>query len=173
MEFIPTSPAEVQTCLCDEIEKILSDMVFKSPQGEDTKMVAYPQSLPIRDESQSTPAEDEEYTGDEEFQAEDPFPYTIVKVDTGQIADPVIVNTVLIIGIYDNDKKNQGHRTVLNIIQKINERFSKNPTLAGAFRMSEDSFKFALAEEDSYPYYFGAIDMSWQAPAYRREDKFA
>lgn len=173
MEFIPTSPAEVQECLCREIETVLSDMVFKNPQGEDAKMIAYSQALPKREESQMTPAEDEEYTGEEEFQNEDPFPYTVVKIDTGTIADPVIVNTVLIVGIYDEDKKNQGHRTVLNIIQKINERFSKNPTLAGAFRMSEDSFKFALPEDDSYPYFFGAINMSWQAPAFRREDKYA
>ncbi len=173
MEFIPTSPAEVQEALCDEIEKVLSDMVFTDPQEKNAKMKAYPQSLPKRDEAQMTPAEDEEYTGEGEYQFEDPFPYTVVKIDTGTIADPVVVNTVLIVGIYDSNKKNQGHRTVLNIIQKINERFSKNPTLAGAFRMSEDSFKFAMPEEDSYPYFFGAINMSWQAPAFRREDKFA
>lgn len=170
MEFIPMTPSDLQDALCEEIKKVLSDMIFTNPKGEEVEMQTFAQALPHRLESLETPAEDEEYTGEEDFQIGDPYPYTLVMIDTGKITEPIMIKMVLVIGIYDNDSKNQGHKRILNIIQKINERFTKNPTLKGVFCMSSDSFDFALPDDDTYPYFFGAVNMTWETAPYRREE---
>lgn len=163
MEFIPMTPSDLQDALCKEIKYVLSEMLFLNPKGEAVRMQTYAQSLPHRLESLDTPTDDEAYTGD-------PYPYTIVKIDTGKFTEPLIIKMALVIGIYDNDLKNQGHKRILNIIQKLNERFTKNPTLNGVFRMSLNSFDFVLPGDNTYPYFFGTVNMNWETTPYRREE---
>ena len=48
----------------------------------------------------------------------------------------------------------------------------KNPMLANQF-MFQDPFNWALQDEESFPYFFGAASLTFRASAIRKEDKFA
>ena len=78
---------------------------------------------------------------------------------------------ILLIGIFDDDPKNQGHEAVLEIIERIQMHYQETPLLAGQF-VCQDPFEWALQEEESYPYYFGACQLTFamQAPRAKWSD---
>ena len=115
----------LQEELVKEIGVIFRDDLFKDSAGEYIKMNVYEQNLPIRQ------GED----------APDPIPYVIVRVETGQAkggVEPQEVFVTLLIGYFDDDAANNGHKGVLGIIQKIQERFMKEPMLAKQFYFMND-----------------------------------
>ena len=62
------------------------------------------------------------------------------------------------------------------MIQKIEERFMKNPMLDNRFMFLNDDqhpFEWMQQLEESFPYYFGAVRMYFNTSAIRKEDKFA
>ena len=127
--------------------------------GQRVPMNVFEQNLPIRE-------------SDEES---DPIPYIIIRMENGTIksgVDPQEVTITIIVGYFDDSKANNGHKGVLGIIQKLYERFEKNPMLANQF-MFQDPFDWALQDEESYPYYFGAASMTFKTAAIRKEDKYA
>lgn len=98
--------------------------------------------------------------------AEDPFPYVIVRIDSGGIdtqTDPHKVAVILVIGIYDDDPDNQGHKAVLEIIERIQEHYEGTPLLAGQFTF-DDPFNWALQDEQSWPYFYGACNLTFKLP---------
>ena len=102
---------------------------------------------------------------------DDPFPYIIVRLSEGQIAsqaDAYAVDTYLLIGAYDGSTENNGHRTVMEIIEKIQQRYEENPCLAGKYVL-QDPVSWALQDEESWPYFFGAMSLTWSATAPRRK----
>lgn len=149
----------LQEALVKEIGAIFSGELFKDSAGEYGKMKIFEQNLPIR--------EDED--------APDPIPYIIVRLETGTTksgVDPQEVLVTLLIGYFDDSTENRGHKGVLGIIQKIHERFEKEPMLAHQF-MFQDPFDWALQDEESFPYFFGAASMTFKTAAIRKEDKYA
>ena len=135
----------LQEELVKEIGVIFRDDLFKDSAGEYIKMNVYEQNLPIR--------QDED--------APDPIPEVLV---------------TLLIGYFDDDAGNNGHKGVLGIIQKIQERFMKEPMLAKQFYFMNDEqhpFDWALQDEESFPYFFGAASMTFATAAIRKEDRFA
>lgn len=99
---------------------------------------------------------------------DDPFPYIIVRVDSGGIdtpTDPHKVALILVIGIYDDNELNQGHATVLEMIERIQMHYEETPVLK-EFSFT-DPFGWALQDEQSWPYYFGAVNLTFNAPAPR------
>ena len=94
----------LQEELVKEIGVIFRDDLFKDSAGEYIKMNVYEQNLPIR--------QDEDVP--------DPIPYVIVRVETGQAkggVEPQEVFVTLLIGYFDDDAGNNGHKGVLGIIQ--------------------------------------------------------
>lgn len=90
--------------------------------------------------------------------------------------EPQEVFVTLLIGYFDDDAGNNGHKGVLGIIQKIQERFMKEPMLAKQFYFMNDEqhpFDWALQDEESFPYFFGAASMTFATAAIRKEDRFA
>ena len=63
-------------------------------------------------------------------------------------------------------------RDVLNVVQKIYERFSENPCLNKLAAYTGD-FQWMLQEDNYYPYHFGACHMKFNIAAVRREDPLA
>lgn len=160
---------ELQICLAAEVENITKDMLFQNPAGKETKLKAYLQSLP---EKQAVTWEEqrEECTDGEDS----PYPYCIVRIDSGEFTDmasPQIVKVFLIFGLYNSGMEAQGHARILTIIQRISERFRKDPVLNGQF-VAQTSCKWTLQDEDEYPYYFGGMEMAWETAAIEREGKF-
>ena len=68
----------------------------------------------------------------------------------------------------DDDLENQGDERVLEILEEIQSRYEAQPVLNGKFRR-EDPFSWALQDEESYPYFYGAAHMTWSAYATRRK----
>ena len=160
---------ELQDDLIKELKALFIGFKLKTPNiGDDGNATLsspniFGQSLPIREDDD---AED------------DPYPYIIVRIDSGDMKGDVVahlIKTRLLIGAFDDNNNTNGHKDVLNVIQDIYERFSKNPVLANKYVMKQDSetpFTWALQDEDTHPYYFGAIEMIWETRAIRRESKY-
>lgn len=154
------TPLDLQDELVEELKRLLSDYLYKAPSGERVPINVYPQSIPINE------------TDDEE----DPIPYIIVRLnsgnDDGTRDSNNTVKLVIIIGLWDDALDAQGHRDVANIIQKIYHRFQKNPNLNGKAVYS-GAFDWALQEDNYYPYSFGACSLSFHIAAIRREDEYS
>ena len=163
---------QLQDELAKEVERILDDMLFEDVNGNPAKMKAYQQELPKRKQEVKKGAIMDEESG------EDPYPYCIVRIDSGNLRmlqDTQKVKTDMVFGIINNDFERQGHRAVLNIIQKITERFVQDPVLVKQYRMDEEKgIDWILDDEDRYPYYFGAMEMTWDTFfVTKKEDRYA
>lgn len=146
----------LQDALVDELRELFKDRRYKTPAGDDeVPLSVFPQNLPKRE------SEDDD----------DPFPYIIARIDSGAIesqTDPHKVAVLLLIGVYDDDPANQGHRAVLELLEVIQQHFEETPLLAQQFTF-EDPFNWALQDEESYPYFFGAANINFKLPAPRRK----
>jgi len=155
-----TTPLVLQDLLVEDIKELLQEFSYKTPGGERVPMNVYAQGLPVN-------ASDDDA---------DPVPYIIVRLNSGEDAGSRdsnnVVRLVIIIGVWDDDLNNQGHRDVMNIIQKIYHRFHVNPCLKEK-AVYGGEFSWAMQEDTYYPYSFGACSLSFNIAAIRREDEFA
>lgn len=152
--------SELQRDLVAELEIILKDIRTKTISGELKDGVsAYEQQLP-------------EITADDE----DPamfFPYAIVKLDQGNTEDDDDwwhVRASILFGVYDDDRKTNGHRHILEMINRTDMRFDEEPLLSKRFR-AEPRRQWALQDEDTFPFYFGGIEIIFAVPKVGRKDK--
>ena len=193
------TPEYFQDALCEEIRNLLKDRKYKKPPKEpeepefdvdmyddpdeetdspdeepveDTEKVELPQPelVPITVYPQNIPVP---LSMDQD---ENPVPYIIVRLNTGTddntYDSEYIMKVVVIMGVWDDDRKAQGHRELLNIINLVYARFKTNPCLAGQY-VYRGGFKWDIQEDGYYPYYFGAFEMNFAIPAIRREDPLA
>ena len=156
------TPWDLQTALIAEIEKLLADMQMENAAGEIvTGIKGYEQRLP-------------EVTEDEEDQSQF-FPYFIVRIEEGNTPsddEPWLVGTTVLFGIYDDSKETNGHRAILAAMDKVMNRFLERPLLDNKFRANQN-VSFALQDEDTYPYYFGGIDIKFYVPKIGRSDDWS
>ena len=169
------TPIEFQDALAEEIRHILKPYAYKNPDGERVSVNVYTQSIPVQQVQQVNLAQQVKL--DQQIKVEeDPYPYVIVRLHDG--ANPLgkdsfnTVSVTLIIGIWDDAQDAQGHRDVMNIVQKIYERFSENPCLSNLAAYTGD-FQWMLQEDNYYPYNLGACYMKFNIAAVRREDTLA
>ena len=155
----------LQDSLCEEIQNILSGMLFPNPLGEQVEIQVFPQMLPIeRIEGRNQ---------DEEEDQEDPYPYCVVRVMDGDYQNAEsMVNNNLIIGLYYDETDNQGHARLLNAMNRICHRFLANPVLDRAY-LQKGKIEWALPEDDTHPYYFGGMSIPWKIPKIEKEDELA
>lgn len=167
----------LQDELAEELGKILRNFRLKTPGGEKGKVRIFKQDLPVPAPmpGEDIPAEllENGLAGD---MAEDvPCPYIIVRVQDGEIRDAYSAQTVnvhLLFGVYEDDIGKQGHKDILSMIAKIYERFAKAPVLGSGYTIQYPVL-WGMQEEESYPYYFGGMYLSWEAAAVVREDKYS
>ena len=169
----------LQDALVEELKIIFKDLRYKNPQGELSEINVFPQALPIP--APATPPEEEapEYLEEglgvtDPVKVEDPYPYAIVRIEDGKIEDidgDQAVTVLIILGAYNDDLKNQGHKDILNMIQRIYERFAKNAILAKKYECVHP-ITWTLQEEESYPYFIGGVALSFNTLKIRREDPY-
>lgn len=167
----------LQSELADELKKILSDLRLKNPQGERVSINIFEQLLPMPEplDQGEIALELLENGLAEEQTAPDPYPYILVRIADGEIEDENSaqkVNLTLLIGIYEPDYDKQGHKDILNIIAKIYERFAKFPVLNGKYTI-QYPILWTLQDEESYPFYFGGVNLAFEIAAVRREDPYS
>lgn len=162
--FLP-AVSDLQRDLIEEIEEVLKDIETKKPSGEVSKGIkGFAQGLPKSIEYENDPSM--------------VFPYFIVRMADGETSngpDSYKVTLSVIIGLHNDDEKNTGHYDMLDCIQAIINHFS----LAGnsgrypiRARVNEN-VKWALQDEDTWPYFFGGVELEFTMPKYRREDPFS
>lgn len=153
------TPEFLQNALCDELKKILKNERFEDSNGDLVEMNIFAQNIPV------VQYEDED----------EPVPYVIVRIVDGETdmngIEPYSISTVLIIGVHEKTKDNQGHRQILNVINAVYERFSKDPMLDNQY-YCDGHLKWTIQDDGYYPYSFGAIRLDFTIPAIRRESEF-
>ena len=82
------------------------------------------------------------------------------------------VSVIIQLGVFDDSKEGKGHRQLLTMIQKITDRFTEYPLLDNAFR-ARQKMDWELLDEDTYPFYFGGIEMHFLVPKQGRSDEYA
>lgn len=154
------TPLELQDELVEEMSRILDGYTYKAPNGESIPIHVFAQNIPINE------MDDEA----------DPIPYIIVRLNSGEDDGSrdsfYTVSVVVIVGIWDDSSEAQGHRDLMNIIQKIYQRFHGNPDLNRKAAYA-GGFKWAMQDDAYYPYSFGACHMKFHIAAVRREDYLA
>lgn len=169
----------LQDDLVEELKKIFDGFRLKNPLGESSEINVFSQSLPIP-APVAPPADAEQELIEEGLvdtdpvKVEDPYPYAIVRVQEGKIETidgAQSVAAFIILGVYDESLQNQGHKDVLNMIQKIYERFAKNAILAGKYELLHP-IEWTLQDEESYPYFIGGMALNFGTLPIRREDPY-
>lgn len=171
----------LQDDLAAELEKVFKDVRMKNPQGEPSPINIFKQELPIP--APATPPEGdydpELIEADEDLSdlvnQEDPYPYAIVRVSDGEITKidgDQQVRVLIIFGVIDRRLENQGHKGVLNLIQRVYERFSKNAILAAKYECVMP-IDWTLQDEPSFPYFIGGMELNFITHPIRREDPYA
>lgn len=144
---------DLQDELAKEVGGILKDVATIDAAGEELHGVTvYKQQLPI-------------LTADE-GSADDLFPYAIVEVFYGATEDadsPWTVSTEIQVAVHDGDSSNQGHQHIAVMIQRIIDRFCSEPLLADRYYASPE-IEWAIADDDTYPYFFGYVRLMFSVP---------
>lgn len=169
----------LQDDLVEELKKIFDGFRLKNPLGELSPVNVYAQSLPIPapvppPEETDPELAEEGLIDTDPVKTEDPYPYAIVRVTDGKIENidgDQAVTVFIILGVFDDNLNNQGHKDVLNMIQRIYERFAKNAILAGKYEC-EHPMQWSLQEEESFPYFIGGVGLTFNTLPIRREDPY-
>ena len=91
------------------------------------------------------------------YQGELPAPDTRQKVDV-----------VLTICVVDQDPNRQGYRDALHIVNSILTHYGENNIVGRRYEV-QYPIKWATQEEESHPYYFAAVALTFEAPAIFKE----
>ena len=159
---IVQSCLDLQDALIAKINELLSEMQFEKSDGT-TVMGAtgYRQQLPILMQDDEDP---------DQF-----FPGYIVRIKGGRTqtdADPWDVTVDIIFGCYSDDNANDGHLIILGMIKAITEYFQVYPLLDHKYRALQD-MGFNIQDEDTYPYFYGDVEMKFWVQRARREDEYS
>lgn len=145
----------LQDDMVADLTSLLQNRRYNKPDGGTAAISVFAQNLPKRQSEND----------------DDPFPYVIVRLNNGNIENqtsPHKVSVYLLVGIYDDAMENQGHRAVLEIMEVIQQHYEETPLLSGKFVFT-DPVNWALQDEESYPYFFGGLEISVQLQAPRRK----
>lgn len=164
----------MQDAIAADLADLFEGQTLPSSAGGKRPIRIYPQDLPIIEGNDETEDRTEEI----------PEPYIIVRTNEGNIPDPDStqeIDMILVICTYDRNPNRQGHRDVLHIIQEIYGRYAKNPLVrvkagSGGAMGGPWSIKFPIKwvtqQDDTHPFYFGAMSLKFEAPAVRQEVPF-
>lgn len=171
------SASFLQDDLATELSKILDGMLLPDPDGNRIPINIFKQWLPVQSAQELPEGITDEALEEGSYAAkeqQDPFPFILVRLMQGTIKEPNSaqqVDIALIIGVIDRGYENQGHKDVLNIIQKIHERFAKNQILAHGYECVYPMDWF-MQDEESWPYFYGSVALKFETVPIRREDPF-
>lgn len=151
------TPLDLQDDVAKDLQKVFKEYKYKDSEGKLVPLHIYTQNVPVN----STDDND------------DLTPYIIVRVnggyDSGLEDSSYEVDLVIIVGLWDNDPKNQGYRDLISILNKVYERYSKNPITDAGTGSFCGGWNFAMQEDAYFPYHFAAATMKFNIAAVRRE----
>lgn len=155
---------DLEESLAAEFRALFEGKTYMNSIGHKVPLRAYVHALPVKQGNDDDPTD-----------ADLPEPYIVSEIQNGRQAtedEAHVVNVAVIICVCDDNTAKNGHKDVLTIIGRVLERFSKNPALAGKYNLQRP-LEWTLADEDTYPYYYGGLLMHWEVPAIEKEDALA
>lgn len=158
---------ELQRKLIKEIERLTADMELVNKHGERTALKGYSQAIPMQPVFSAVPYEKSEEIWQEEEGNEALFPYFVVRVDGASYRKQERdgrnqAHIMVAFAVYDEDPYLRGYYTLTSIMERIVGRFLENPVLGEFFCKDEICLEFQ--EDDTYPHFFGGIEMFWDLP---------
>lgn len=155
------TPQLCQDALCEMLEELFEGKLFTGQEGRKPLKIVK-QDLPI--------PEDNDEDVDLDCNA---APYLKVTMTGGEIPDdnsPQTVEFSITICAYDTGTKREGFRDVANIKEDIIQRVCTRPYFGGAFTILKP-IAWALQQDTSPPYYFGACVLTCTAPALTQDSE--
>jgi len=154
---------EFMDCMEEELKKLFDGMLFKNSSGETSKMHIFKQNFPVR-----------KFSADEE-EDDELFPYCVIRATDGTAGEYQTVDITLTFGICEREPENNGELRIMNLIERVCQRFLNDRVIGGKFRLDYDvPIKWGLPteEENIYPYFYGLLEMTWDTFFVRREDRY-
>ena len=152
---IGRTPQLCQDAMIEMLEELFRGKLYMGQEGRKSLKI-FKQDLPI-------PEDLDEDVDTDKAEA----PYIVVAMSDGEIGDsdgPQTVNFSLVICTYDEGKQREGYQDVANIKEDIVQRVCSAPYFGGAFTILKP-IVWAMQQDDTYPYYFGACHLICTAPA--------
>lgn len=152
---IGRTPRLCRDALAEMLEELFDGKKFSGQEGRKALKI-YKQDLPIPD--------DNDVDSDADTAC---APYVVVKMAGGDIEkenEPQKIDFELIICAYDEGRDRAGMQDVGNIKEDIVQQICTVPYFGGIFTILKPII-WALQQDDTYPYYFGAVKFSCTAPA--------
>jgi hypothetical protein len=147
---------DLQQTLIKKLKILFDGQQFQKQRDNDDETAEY---VPLNLYSQALP-----YTnGDDGCNY---APYIAVQIQSSKQEDetePQDTIILLNIGIYDDDKMNQGYISVLNIIETIRQCLFLKRLFDGKYYIKLP-FSWQLSDEDVWPFFVGSIETHWNLP---------
>ena len=150
------TPQLCQDALIEMLEELFDGKKFSGQEGR-KKLTFFKQNLPIPKRQKDRRADTDEAAA----------PYIVVEMNEGAIPDddgPQIVEFSLVICAYDKGVERDGYQDVTNIKEDIIQRVCSRPYFGGIFTIIKP-ITWALQQDNTPPYYFGAVTLVCTAPA--------
>ena len=162
---------ELQESLIKEIERITQDMELINRKGEHAELKWYRHAIPFfsvipdgADSDGSLLLEDDSANSGGTTEDEmDLFPYFITRVDSADYQDDGgQAKVLLLFAVYDDDPDMRGYYSLTAVMERVISRF-RHENVLGAF-WCERKISMAFQDDDTYPQFFGAMEMIWHLP---------
>lgn len=168
------TPFFLQDALVKELGEIFKTDRYPDNRGDLVPLRIYKQFLPIEDAGRGAGTQEELESSllDDAIDRLD-FPYIVVILTDGMsntVGKTGRVEVLLHIGVRDDGKNRDGYQWIINVIQKICERFQKNRMVDGYQCGEEIVWEMSLL--DDHPAYFGAVGMEFATTTIRRESAY-
>lgn len=152
---IGRTPQLCQDALIEMLAELFAGKKYNGQEGRKS-LTIYKQDLPIPEDNDADVDTDAASA-----------PYIVVRMTGGEIEtddSPQTVEFSLIVCAYDTGIEREGYRDVANIKEDIIQRVCSAPYFGGAFTILKP-IVWAMQQDDTHPYYFGACTLSCTAPA--------
>lgn len=148
-ELISSLATELELCIANEIIQVDGLKVY--PYRLPFKKQPPKQANGLAPDSQPVPD----------------LPAIVVQFDDTNTDEPLsekgkVARITLIIGML-NENPVDGINNVLDVAEKLEDYFTKNPVVAGKFRM-EYPVKIRLYNDQPHPQYFAGVETDWNLP---------
>lgn len=163
---------ELQEELIYTVEKTVEGTDLINKKGELAKLKGFKQALPFPlfdfpEETEDSLQPEEDFSPEELL-----FPYFICRVEEiaypEELDDNPKAKIFLLFGLYDDDPKMKGYFTMLTILERVINLFRVNPVMG--YYWCDKKMELAMQEDDSYPQFFGGIEMTWNLPILEMEE---
>lgn len=159
---------QLEQSLISEIEALSSEIRLEGIDGQEKLLKGYAEAIP----QLPLPVNWNEEAGDG-FGESDPedalIPYFIVKTtEISYQEGEGAAKLYLLFCICDHSQEMQGYQTLWNLLNRITGRFRANTVLDAFY--CEKRMKAVIQDEDTYPYFFGGIEMEWNLPEMEEDE---